>query len=269
VIPLPLFARPALPWLGAVALGAALGGVASVGAHLGAWPALGALASALNAGVGPVWVPMAVVALRVGWIALRALRTRWERGALGVPVRPELSQLAPLFAALGLCGTVWGLMHAFEALEGGEFLARLPLLLGGLGAAMASTLVGLGLQIGTLLLGVINPSWSWVRVAHGGDVPMRPGVRAPPASFALDGRAIGRGDAGLDLLVEALTARQPEALGVVFEPAVPPRVRDAVRAALWQRLDGSIPMRELVSGGGAVRSLRVPAPARVLDLPVD
>jgi hypothetical protein len=234
--------------------------VASLGAHLGAWPALGAVAGVLNAQVGPVWVPMAGVALRVGWIAQRALRTRWERGPLGTPVRPELSQLAPLFAALGLCGTVWGLMHAFQALEQGEFLARLPLLLGGLGAAMASTLVGLGLQIGTLLLGVINPSWSWVRVARG-----------PEPSFALDGRAIGRGDAGLDLLVEALVARQPEALGVAFEPEVPPRVRETVRDALWQRLDGSIPMREIVSSGGVARSVPAPAPARaparVLDPP--
>ena len=138
-------------WLGSIAAGAALGGLAVTGMWLDAWPPLGAagfeLILAIHERVGPVWLPMAGVAARVLWLALRAARTRAGQGALGEPVRAELGQLAPLFAALGLAGTVWGLGRAFDALDSSEFLTRLPALLSGLGAAMTSTLVGLALQI--------------------------------------------------------------------------------------------------------------------------
>ncbi len=226
-------------WIGPIAAGTALGLVAVAASRLGAWVSLvdGAVAVArgLDARVGPVWIPMALVSLRVGWIAVRALRTRSGRGVVGAPVRPELSQLAPLFAALGLCGTVWGLIRAFDALESGQFLTQLPLLLAGLGAAMGSTLVGLSLQIGTLLLGVINPAWSWALVKW----------RDGEACFSLDGQLIGRGASGLAALVETIVGRQRDELGLAFDARVPADVRKAARETLWRSLDAAIPLREV------------------------
>ena len=189
----------------------------------------------VNTRVGPVWIPMALVSLRVGWLSLRAFRTRRGVGALGRPVRPELTQLAPLFAALGLCGTVLGLITSFSALGEGEFLTQVPLLLGGLGTAMTSTLVGLSLQIGTLLLGVINPAWSLASLAWSGN----------GARVRLDGRELGIDEDGVRALVAAVSARQPEALALRFERGVPGALRDRVRESLWRQLDGSIPVREL------------------------
>jgi hypothetical protein len=226
-----------LGWLGPIVLGTGIGlGVVTVG-RLGAWSAtaqaLGSVAEALHRVVGPVWIPMFLVSLRVGWVSGRALRTRFGRGPLGVPVRPELGQLAPLFAALGLCGTVWGLIIAFEALEDGEFLSRLPVLLGGLGAAMTSTLVGLGLQITTLLLGVINPAWSWASV----------GWEKGEPRFELDGRILDTDAHDAARLAESIRARQPEALFVAFDRAVPMRVRERLLDSLWRGLDSAIPIR--------------------------
>ena len=228
------------PWLGSVVLGAGAGGLVSAGHWLGLWAPLAAGASetarTLTQVVGPVWVPMLLVALRVGWLALRALRTRLGRGDAAVPARPELGHLAPLFAALGLCGTVWGLSAAFDALEDGGFLERLPALLGGLGAAMTSTLVGLGLQIGTLLLAAFNPSWSHARVSRRGD----------ELEFTLDGRFLGEGAEGQNALIEVLGARQPEALKLAFASHVSPAERARVREILWARTDSAIPMREVL-----------------------
>lgn len=225
-------------WLRSIALGAAVGALVVAGHRLGLWAPLGAGAGRigleLNRLIGPVWIPMLVVALRVSWLAARALRTRFGRGALGAPVRPELGQLAPLFAALGLCGTVWGLSAAFDALGSGGFLERLPTLLGGLGAAMTSTLVGLGLQIGTLLLAAFNPAWSHARVHQ----------EAEQLAFALDGRKLGEGLHGLEALIDALRARQPEALQLAFGQRVPAEQRARIRAVLWQRTDSAIPIRE-------------------------
>lgn len=226
-------------WLAHAAAGAALGGLALLTTRLGLFEPLAAgydaTFAAANRLIGPVWIPMAMVGLRVAWVAGRALRTRSGHGPLGVPVRHELGQLAPLFAALGLCGTVWGLMTAFEALESGEFLTQLPRLLGGLGTAMTSTLVGLGLQVATLLLGVVNPAWSWARVGWDGR----------SARYALDGRPLGADAGALGLLVRALEARRPEALCLAFEPGVPAAVRREVADLLWQSLDGQIRLREV------------------------
>ncbi len=223
-------------WGGSIATGAVIGGSVGIAMRLGLVPGLwggaGELASALNRLVGPVWVPMFLIGLRVGWLSLRALRTRFGHGALGAPVRPELGQLAPLFAALGLCGTVWGLSRAFDALGAGEFLTRIPELLGGLGAAMTSTLVGLGLQITTLMLAAFNPSFSRVDVRRDGA-----GVR-----FHLDGRALG---ADLDELARALAARQPEALLLAVDRGVPREKRAEIHTCLWQRTDSAIPVREV------------------------
>jgi hypothetical protein len=178
---------------------------------------------------------MALVAGRVAWLAGRALRSRLGAGPVLPPVRPELAHLAPLFAALGLCGTVWGLMRAFDALGEGEFLTRLPALLGGLGTAMISTLVGLSLQILTLLLAALNPTWSTARIGWQGE----------RATFALDEHGLGEGDAGLEGLVASLEARRPEALRLRFDSRLPPAERARVRGALWQRTDSAIPLQEV------------------------
>jgi hypothetical protein len=223
--------------LQAVALGAGLGGVVAAGSAFDLWPRIGAELRAaeisLTASIGPVWVAMLAVALRVGWLALRALATRFGHGRFAAPVRPELSQLAPLFAALGLCGTVWGLTRAFAALDQGEFLTQLPLLLGGLGAAMTSTLAGLGLQIGTLLLCAFNPAWSCARVTG----------RAGRTAFCLDGRELGDDEAGFGRLRDAIEARVPEALRVEFGAGVDTALRERVMSELWRRIDGAIPVR--------------------------
>lgn len=228
------------PMLRSVALGAVLGGAAVAARRLG--PASAELAAApaallgkVNASVGPVWLPMLLVGARVSWLAARAIRTRRGRALASAPVRPELGQLAPLFAALGLCGTVWGLSAAFGALREGEFLTRLPVLLGGLGTAMTSTLLGLGLQIATLLLAAFNPTWSLARVVGCGE----------SASFALDARDLGSGATGLESLVCAIESRQPEALRVEVARDVPREWRARVHNALWQRLDSAIPTREV------------------------
>jgi hypothetical protein len=235
-----------VPLLRSIALGGLLGGAAVIAARLGPeLPLLreltrvsgaGArLAEGLNASVGPVWIPMLLVGLRVGWLAGRALRTRHGHGRPVAPVRPELGQLAPLFAALGLCGTVWGLSAAFDALGGGEFLSRLPVLLGGLGAAMSSTLLGLGLQIATLLIAAFNPAWSLAVVdTRGGSI-----------SFSLDTRALGAGEAGLKAMVLAVEARQPEALRVELASGVAEEWRVRIHDTLWRSLDSAIPIREI------------------------
>lgn len=229
-------------------LGSAIGAVVVLGNRVGLWQAAvdGVLhgVGVVHWLVGPVWVPMLLVSLRVGWISVRAFRTRSGRGSLGVPSRPELGQLAPLFAALGLCGTVWGLLSSFEALEQGTFLTQLPKLLGGLGAAMTSTLVGLGLQIATLLLAIVNPSWSWARIGWVGG----------KATFELDGRPARYTEdshppdaSGLRWLVGAVLSRQPEALCVEFVGEIPGPERARIRDSLWRRLDSGIRVRVLGS----------------------
>ena len=112
-------------WLSALAAGVALGLAYALALQLGwvgvAGSAARAAADGLTAGIGPVWLPMAGVAARVGFLAVRAARSRFGGDPGARPVRPELYQLAPLFAALGLAGTVWGLSAAFEALDDGDF----------------------------------------------------------------------------------------------------------------------------------------------------
>jgi hypothetical protein len=230
-----------LAWTGSLSVGAFAGLALAAALHLGLTPelheALRAAPGELQRAVGPVWVPMALVAARVLWLAVRALRTRRGRGDLGRPVRPELLQLAPLFAAFGLAGTVWGLSRAFDALEGGEFLTRLPTLLGGLGAAMTSTLVGLGLQTSTLLVAAFNPAWSRVRV-NGEGAELR---------LELDGLGLGHGLPALAALLAALDARAPEALRVEYEGGVATRARERLRAALLLHTDAAIALREVES----------------------
>jgi hypothetical protein len=154
-------------------------------------------------------------------------------------VQPELSQLAPLFAALGLAGTVWGLGRAFDALDSGDFLSRLPALLSGLGAAMTSTLVGLGLQIATLLLATFNPAYSLVHIAPAG--------AGGELDVELDRIPLGRGLTGLGRALEVLRVQKPEGLVVQLHPRIPEDERRALLAALWQRTEGGVPLREVSS----------------------
>jgi hypothetical protein len=226
-------------WIEPVLVGALLGlavvAAGRLGLGSGAVEFVRGTGRSLNRVVGPVWVPMLLALLRVLWLAARALRTRSGRGRLGQPVRPELGHIAPVFAALGLCGTVWGLSRAFEALNGGDFLSQLPLLLGGLGAAMTSTLVGLGLQIGTLLVALFLPAWSWLEVASAEGEEI----------LTLDRRRLGAGGAGLRAGLEALRARAPEAVCVAFDRRVPRRRREEIRMRLWLEIDGATPLREV------------------------
>jgi hypothetical protein len=231
----------AIPWrdlLFSLGLGLALGAffvlLRFLGLSMYLGDALRSTARGLHDSVGPVWIPMALVGLRVSWLAGHALASRWGHAAPRRPVRGELSQLAPLFAALGLCGTVWGLSRAFDALEGGEFLGQLPALLGGLGAAMTSTLAGLGLQIGTLLLATVNPVSSTAHIGSAGDALV----------VALDGQRLGVDEAGVGALIEALGSRQPEALRVSYDRALSASQRELVRERLWSSLDADLDVRE-------------------------
>jgi len=221
--------------------GAVIGSLGLVLMRLGLWDRLVApllaplvaVSRALYLTVGPVWIPMALVGLRVGWLGTRAFRTRMGIGPFGSGVRSELTHLAPLFAALGLAGTVWGLTHAFSALEGGEFLDRLPPLLAGLGAAMTSTLIGLSLQIGTLLLAAYNPAWSLASIQ----------VEAEHEVVRLDGAHLGNGALGLAELLEALSMRQPEALHLNLDPRLGHDRRRELHREIWKMLDASTPLR--------------------------
>jgi len=231
--------------LRSAAWGVALGLIGLALIRLGVWDRFAGTVAApvlrlvgiVHQAVGPVWIPMFLVALRVGWLAARAFRTRLAIGPFGFGVRPELQQLAPLFAALGLAGTVWGLTHAFTALQGGEFLDRLPTLLAGLGAAMTSTLVGLSLQITTLLIAAYNPAWSVATIQLDGDIE----------SYKLDGARLGSGARGLAALLESLVARQPEALHLCMDPEIGIDRRGLLQRNVWQSLESSVPLRSFTS----------------------
>jgi hypothetical protein len=91
-------------WIEPVLVGAGLGFALVALQRLGLGPAVPELgpraAAALNGAIGPVWIPMSLACVRVAWLAARALRTRNGGGRLGEPVRPELGQIAPIFAVL-------------------------------------------------------------------------------------------------------------------------------------------------------------------------
>ncbi len=109
---------------------------------------------------------------------------------------------------------------------------------------MTSTLVGLGLQIATLLLAIVNPSWSWARIGWvGGN-----------ATFELDGRPAQKMEdshppdgSGLRWLVGAIVSRQPEALCVEFVGEIPGPERRRIQDSLWRRLDSGVRVRVLGS----------------------
>ena len=98
---------------------------------------------------------------------------------------------------------------------------------------MTSTLVGLGLQIATLLVASFNPAWSLARIEpRGGEI-----------GFELDRVTLGTGMQGLARLLEALRARRPEALQVDAR-RLPAAARHGLLAVLWERTDSGIQLRE-------------------------
>ena len=100
---------------------------------------------------------------------------------------------------------------------------------------MTSTLLGLGLQIATLVIATLNPSWSRARVNR----------IAQGVSFELDGQVLGDGATGLEALVLALRARQPEALRLELVRGVPGEWHSKIRDVLCRRLDSALPIREV------------------------
>lgn len=60
-----------------------------------------------------------------------------------------VAQVCPL---LGLLGTVWGMMAAFDAIAGDSAMGRPELLAGGIGQALLSTAAGLAVAIPALIL---------------------------------------------------------------------------------------------------------------------
>lgn len=60
-----------------------------------------------------------------------------------------VAQVCPL---LGLLGTVWGMMRAFDAIAGNSAMGRPELLAGGIGQALLTTAAGLAVAIPALIL---------------------------------------------------------------------------------------------------------------------
>jgi len=225
--------------LGHLLAGATLGLLALTGQQLGIWETVAAEAGAgarwLNATIGLVWIPMLVGWARVMVLAARAWSTRTGRTVATASVSPELSQLAPLFTGLGFAGTVWGLLDGFGALTGDDLLSKLPELLSGIGAAMTSTLAGLALWAATLSIAAWVPTWSWARIRWNGE----------NVQVSLDSRDLGEGDLGLEVLIEAVRGRRPEALCLAFDKLVPSGMRSRIANAVWSQRDIDLPLKEV------------------------
>jgi len=63
-----------------------------------------------------------------------------------------INGVATVCPLMGLLGTVWGMMEAFEAIAGSSAMGRPELLAGGIGAALLSTAAGLTVAIPALIL---------------------------------------------------------------------------------------------------------------------
>ncbi len=63
-----------------------------------------------------------------------------------------INGVATVCPLMGLLGTVWGMMQAFEAIAGSSAMGRPDLLAGGIGAALLSTAAGLCVAIPALIL---------------------------------------------------------------------------------------------------------------------
>ena len=63
-----------------------------------------------------------------------------------------INGVATVCPLMGLLGTVWGMMEAFEAIAGSSAMGRPELLAGGIGSALLSTAAGLSVAIPALIL---------------------------------------------------------------------------------------------------------------------
>ena len=63
-----------------------------------------------------------------------------------------INGVATVCPLMGLLGTVWGMMQAFEAIAGSSAMGRPELLAGGIGGALLSTAAGLSVAIPALIL---------------------------------------------------------------------------------------------------------------------
>ena len=63
-----------------------------------------------------------------------------------------INGVATVCPLMGLLGTVWGMMAAFEAIAGSSAMGRPELLAGGIGGALLSTAAGLSVAIPALIL---------------------------------------------------------------------------------------------------------------------
>lgn len=63
-----------------------------------------------------------------------------------------INGVATVSPLMGLLGTVWGMMEAFEAIAGSSAMGRPELLAGGIGGALLSTAAGLSVAIPALIL---------------------------------------------------------------------------------------------------------------------
>jgi biopolymer transport protein ExbB len=63
-----------------------------------------------------------------------------------------INGVATVCPLMGLLGTVWGMMQAFEVISGGSAMGRAELLAGGISGALISTAAGLSVAIPALIL---------------------------------------------------------------------------------------------------------------------
>lgn len=234
-------------WSTVLVGGLVIGTAAAVGYRLGVWEsgaaALAAAGIEMTRAVNLVYVVMLAIGARVGVLVHCAYASRSDHLAPVQPVRPELSQLAPIFTGVGFAGTVAGYIAGFGSLEdqrASELLTALPELLAGVSASMTSTLVGLSLWGATLLLAAWMPVWSWAHIVWDED----------DVRIDFDGRSLGRGTAAVEILAEAVGSRQPEALCLAFDRDIPSNLRERVITAVWSQRAVDLPLRvETLSAG--------------------
>ena len=120
------------------------------------------------AGADPLadrWVLQTVVHLAIAFTACLVLAAQVQAAIMGPPAPDEarlLTGMAQLLPLLGFAGTVWGIMIALEALPA-IFATEAPstdalqTLLGGLGTAFETTLLGLAAAVTSAVFGLLLP----------------------------------------------------------------------------------------------------------------